>query len=308
MKPFIVIVLLILIAVSLYFAFSDDKKVEKRLSELAQNENANEPLKKKSGKKAKAVKANKGNPLIPKTVIRNIESSGINLRAEEFVLIWISIAIIPSLLWNIITENTFQSSVIAFVGAILPTLYLNVMTAQRKKKFANQLADALLLLGNSLRSGFSFEQALITVAENMPEPLSGEFNRVNREIKVGISIDQSLTSLADRMDNKDIELLTSAIVIQRQVGGNLAEIVDTISETIQDRIKLKNHINTLTAQGKLSGLIIGILPVILFVFFSFANPEYMSILYETTYGTILLIVGAIMEIAGFIVIRKIINI
>ncbi len=244
---------------------------------------------------------------IPDSILAAVNGAALNIRVDEFVLIWISVTLLPALIWNIFTDNLLQTIIIAVIGSILPPLYINIVTGKRREKFANQLGDALMLMSNSLRSGFSFEQSLYTVGENMADPIASEFMTVQRELNVGISLEQSLDSLGERMQNADIRLLTSAVLIQRKVGGNLAEIMDTISKTIQDRIKLKNHIATITAQGKASGILIGTLPIALFVVISMINPEYMSIMYETLFGRILCATGIVMEILGFIVIKKMID-
>ena len=244
---------------------------------------------------------------IPKSVANAVRDSGVLLRVEEFVMIWIALATLPALLYFIISLKILQTILIVVIGTALPPLFLRIKKNKRLKKFGTQLGDALMLISNGLRAGFSFEQVLETAAKDMADPISSEFLRVSRELKMGVTLEESLTTLTERMQNADMRLLTSAVLIQRQVGGNLAEILDTISITIQDRIKIKNHVSALTAQGKISGLIVGLVPVFLYITISIANPEYMSVFGETTYGHILLAVAIGMEAVGFLIIRKMSN-
>lgn len=244
---------------------------------------------------------------IPKSVANAVRDSGLLLRVEEYVMIWISLATLPALLYFIISRKIMQTVLIVGIGTALPPIFLIIKKNSRLKKFSTQLGDALMLIANGLRAGFSFEQVLESAAKDMADPISSEFLRVSRELKMGLSLEDSLTALTERMENADMRLLTSAVLIQRQVGGNLAEILDTISGTIQDRIKIKNHVSSLTAQGKISGLIVGLVPVFLYIAISAANPEYMEVFSETTYGHVLLIVAVTMETAGFLIIRKMSN-
>ena len=241
---------------------------------------------------------------IPKSVAAAVRDSGLLLRVEEYVMIWISLATLPALLYFILSQKIVPTVCIVAIGAALPPVFLKIKKNSRLKKFGTQLGDALMLIANGLRAGFSFEQVLETAAKDMADPISSEFLRVSRELKMGMTMEESLTTLTERMQNADMRLLTSAVLIQRQVGGNLAEILDTISVTIQDRIKIKNHVSSLTAQGKISGLIVGLVPVFLYIAISAANPEYMEVFHETTYGHILLAAAVAMEAAGFLIIRK----
>lgn len=298
----ILTIILIYVVVS---SMSSGKEVKNRINSLASDERyAYSQALKRRAKEKKGINL----VYVPNVIRNNVANSGINIRVEEFILVWVSLAVVPALIWNIFSGNLLQSIIIAVICAVIPPLYVSSATNNRKKKFGVQLGDALLLLSNSLRSGFSFEQALGTVAENMPDPVATEFKTVEKELNVGVSLEQSLNSLGERMSNKDVELLTSAVLIQRQVGGNLAEIVDTISETITERIKLKNRVNALTAQGKISGIMIGSLPVALFVIISMINPDYMEIMYTTTFGKIATAIGLVMEVLGFIVIKKMVQI
>ena len=146
-----------------------------------------------------------------------------------------------------------------------------------------------------------------SVCRDMPEPISQEFNRAVREMKMGTSLEDALTAVSERMSNLDMQLLTSAVMVQRKVGGNLAEILDNISDTIRARIKLRRNIRTLTAQGRFSGYIVGLLPVASFVLISIYNPSYLTIYFTTMLGAIILVIAAVLEVTAFLIIRKMVN-
>lgn len=244
---------------------------------------------------------------IPESVRADIAASGIPLRTEEFVMIWISIVFFPVLIFSVLGQGIFITICLAIIMSLVPPIFVKIKRKKRLDLFGVQLGDALPLISNGLRAGFSFEQALVSVAKDMPDPIAQELTRATRELAMGVSLEKVLNSLGERMENADMQLLTSAVLIQRKVGGNLADILETISETIQGRIRLKNHINTLTAQGRYSGYLIGAVPVFLLFILSAVSPDYMSVLWTTTYGIALLCLAVVMEIAAFIIIKKMIT-
>jgi tight adherence protein B len=146
------------------------------------------------------------------------------------------------------------------------------------------------------------------VANDMPAPIGMEFGRVCNEIRYGATLDEALNNMVDRVKSPDLMLVVSAVLIQRTTGGNLSEILSTISNTIRERIKIKGEISSITAQGRMSGLIIGALPVGVAAILMVVNPEYMSTFFTTTAGNIMLIISVVMEILGFFAIRKVVTI
>ena len=151
-------------------------------------------------------------------------------------------------------------------------------------------------------------QSLEYVANEMSPPVSSEIQLVLREVNLNVSLEIALDHMCRRVQNKDFELVVTAVLIHRQIGGNLSQILDTISATVYDRIKMRREINALTAQGKLSGIILAILPVALGAFISVINPDYLTPLFENELGYIAIAFAVIMEIIGFIIIRRIIDI
>ena len=165
-----------------------------------------------------------------------------------------------------------------------------------------------MTVGNCLRSGFSIGQSIERVSTDMPDPIGMEFRMAVMEMNYGESLENALTAVAVRMENKDLELVTTAIRIQQRAGGNLSEIIDNVSETIKDRIRIRKKLRTLTAQGRVSGMVLGGLPIVSLAAITIMNPEYTSAFYTTSFGVKALLLAAAMEAAGFLVINKIVNI
>jgi tight adherence protein B len=234
--------------------------------------------------------------------------AGVALRAEEFITIWVVTgAVIPSV--AMFLGATMSLSIgMAIVGAAAPIAFVTFKRNRRLAVLGKQLSDALNIICNALRAGLSFQTALKSVADEMPEPISREFMRVYRETQLGMPLETSLNRLVQRTGNQDLELVCSAVVIQRQIGGNLAEILENISDTINQRIQLRGEIKTMTSAGTLSGYIIGALPIFIIVLLMFINPGYVDMFFTTDTGRIMLIVSVVLEAIGFAIVRKIVNI
>jgi tight adherence protein B len=204
----------------------------------------------------------------------------------------------------------------ALVGAILlsfvPNIYVGTRAKGRIKSFNNQLGDTITMMANALRGGFSFLQTLDMVAREAPAPMSAEFRRVVQEVGLGRSTEEALQGLLRRMPSEDLDLLITAVNIQMEVGGNLAQILDTIGHTIRERVRIKGEIQTLTAQGRISGWVITGLPIGLAVFISVVNPTYMAPIF--TFGMppekwcCLPVASLVMIVIGYFAIQKIMDI
>ncbi|RGY97918.1 type II secretion system F family protein [Clostridium sp. AM58-1XD] len=237
-----------------------------------------------------------------------LESSGIKMSGQEYLLLWGGLITFPSMMVYFLTGRIGMVLPLLAVCVVLPPVIVKMLRKKRLEKFSGQLGDALMTVSNCLRSGFSFRQAIDRVSTDMPNPIAEEFKTALQEVSYGASMESALGGIARRMENSDMEMINSAIIVQQQVGGNLSEVIDNISDTIKDRIRIRQSLKTLTAQGRMSGLILGLLPVFALVFLTFINPEYMSTFYTTDFGKMLLIVSFLMECTGFLVIRKIVNI
>lgn len=237
-----------------------------------------------------------------------LEGSGIQMSGQEYLILWSSLIMIPPLLAYFLTGRMKVVLLVLAVCTALPPAVVKTLRKKRLEKFSGQLGDALMTVSNCLRSGFSFRQAIERVSTDMPDPIAEEFKAALLEVSYGASMESALDGIARRMENSDMEMINSAIKVQQQVGGNLSEVIDNISDTIKDRIRIRQSLKTLTAQGRMSGLILGLLPVVALIFMTMLNPEYMNTFYTTQFGRLLLTISFVMELTGFFVIRKIVNI
>jgi tight adherence protein B len=206
----------------------------------------------------------------------------------------------------------------AVVGFLAPALVVRIHQSRRRNKFVSQLADALMLLTNSLRSGYGFLKGLELIAKEMSDPISKELNRMLREVNLGATVEQALQSLGRRINSQDLDIVISAYLIQKDVGGNLTEIMEKVAETIRERLRIQGDIRVLTAQGRLSGLIVGLLPVALFLFFWLRMPDYFNPMFDppslplaglnVPYGVLTLAGAVLMQLFGAYIIYRIINI
>lgn len=245
---------------------------------------------------------------VPERLKKNLIMAGVHLRPEEFVVMWGIVIVFPALIASILNKGIIIIVMLVIAGIILPPAVIYTMRKNRMEKFDSQLGDALTVISNSLRAGFSFEQAIASMSEDLPDPIGAEFRKVVQELELGAKLEESMDKVAKRMQSKDMELMNTAVAIQRQVGGNLADILENIGKTIRDRIIIKKNIKALTAQGEISGKIIALLPIVLLVMISMVNPEYMEPMFNTTYGYVLLSVSVVLEILGYVMIKKLINI
>jgi tight adherence protein B len=196
-----------------------------------------------------------------------------------------------------------------FVGFFAPRIYVSRITSTRLIRFENQLPDTLGLWVNALRSGYSVLQSMEAIARDAPEPTATEFKRVVQEVQLGIDMEDALAHLLARVESEDLDLVITAVNIQREVGGNLAEILDVISHTVRERIKLKGEIRVLTAQGRITGYLISGLPIILALFLYTINPTYMGNLFENRMcGWPMLGIGLALIGIGFAIVQKIVDI
>jgi len=197
----------------------------------------------------------------------------------------------------------------SIIGFFVPRIWVAMKTGKRLRLFEDQLADNLQMWVNGLRSGYSVMQAIEAISREAAEPTTTEFRRVVQEVQLGIPLDQALDHMLERMPSEDLDLVITAVNIQREVGGNLAEILEVISHTVRERIKLKGEIRVLTAQGRVTGYIIAGLPVALLGFLMVVNPDYAGQLFRNRMcGWPMLGCGAGMIAMGAAAIQKIVDI
>jgi tight adherence protein B len=252
---------------------------------------------------------------------RELARADLRLKPSEYLFIWLgSIVGVPVLMFIFSFFFPALGSPIALligalIGFLLPRFWLNRRKNGRLNAFNKQLPDTITLIANALRAGSSFLQAIELVVRESRPPISTEFSRVIREVNLGLPFEQALENMVRRVRSDDLELMATAISIQHQVGGNLAEILDSIAYTIRERIRIKGEIRTLTAQQRLSGYVVGFLPIGLAGFLFVAAPGFMDPMFANPpaiaglpAGVIILFFGGFMMFIGFMLIRKIVDI
>lgn len=237
-----------------------------------------------------------------------LKRAKISLTGVEYVTANLIAMITVGILIYMVTINRNFSIAVAFFVPVVIWAVVLYYFQKHKNAFTEQLGDCLITIADALRAGYSFQQAMEVVAKEMKSPISQEFIRTSNDVKMGMSLEDALEQMNSRVDSADFTLVVTAVLVQREVGGNLAQILDTISDTIMERIRMKREINSLTAQGRLSSIILLILPFALGIATFIVNPDQTSVFFEETIGKILLIVSIIMDIIGFIIIQRIVNI
>lgn len=233
--------------------------------------------------------------------------AGLPLKPEEMISFTLLSGIVLALLGTI-AANIVAGAVLGILGLTGPVIWVSYLLNNRIKRLELQLLDAVVLMANSLRGGHSFMQALELVSRESPPPLSEELNRVVRETKVGISTEDALNNLRNRVKSPDLDMVITGVLLQRQIGGNLAQILDAVADTIDKRIRMRGKIKTLTAQGRLSAWVVSLLPFGLGIVVFGRYPEFGRIMLEEPLGLAMLGIGAVSLTIGIMLIRKVVNI
>jgi tight adherence protein B len=237
-----------------------------------------------------------------------LEQAGLPMRAGEFVASTVVCAIAGGLLGAVLVGNILFVLVIAVLASLIPYWWLVRARNQRQKKMAEQLADVLSILASSLRAGHGFLQSLDQVANEISEPSASEFHRVVSEIRLGRPIDEAMIAMADRIGSEDMRWAVMAVNVQREVGGNLAEVLDIVAKTVRERAYIHRQVRVLSAEGRISIGILAALPFGLFLYLALVNPEYVTPLFTHPMGQIMLLTGATLMGIGILVMKKIVRI
>ncbi len=287
-----------------FFSAVEDKiRLDALLQEIGLNKGG---LRQKRSVEGKKIFRRLGKKIaLSRRLVNCFQQAGVPLRIEEIVFTALFAAAVITFL--IISNHVVQAVVVGIVAIFFPALWLASMRRKRLQKFNSQLGEALVLMANSLRAGFSFLQAMDLISKESPVPLRDEFSMVLREIQLGVPTEKALAGMAERIASADLEMMVTAVLIQRQVGGNLAEVLEKIAGTIKERVRIKGEIKTLTAQGRISGIIIGLLPMVLAAVLIFVNPEYIKVLISDPIGPVLIFFGLLSQLLGALMIKKIVS-
>jgi len=196
----------------------------------------------------------------------------------------------------------------ALVGAAIPYVLLRMKRARRLKAFNTSLPDAIDLMARSLRAGHSMNSSIELIAEQSPEPLSSEFVQVYKQQRLGLHFRDALLQMGGRIPSRDLQFLITAILVQKETGGDLTEILDRAAHVIRDRVRIEGEVRTHTAQGRLTGWILGLLPVIMLALLNIVSPGYSSVLFHDPTGQKLLYAGGVLIVLGGLIIRKIVDV
>ena len=238
-------------------------------------------------------------------VADNLARADLKLRVSEYALAVVGLMLGTFAVVFLLNHSLIVAVAFAAVAYFVPGFYVKYRQRKRFRALNNQLGDTILLLSNALKAGYSFAQAVDTVAKNASPPIADEFTRAVREMNLGGTIEESLGGMVKRIESDDLDLMVTAVAIHRTVGGNLAEILDNIAFTIRERVRIKGQIATLTASAKSSGQLITGLPIILAVFMYFATPTYFQPMTKSPIGWAILGAAGFMIFLGNLVMGKV---
>jgi len=237
-----------------------------------------------------------------------LERANLPLRAGEALFFYVAFVVVMTLIFLLLMQNLIGALVVGVIAALLPVAVVSYMASRRRKAFMAQLPDTLQLLSGTLRAGYSLMQGVEAVAQEVAEPMGLELRRVVTEARLGRPLEESLENTAERMNSPDFAWAVMAIRIQREVGGNLAELLLTVAETMTARERLRRDVAALTAEGRMSAIVLGALPVLLGLAMFVINPEYIGVLFKDGLGIAMLIMSIVSMLIGFFWMKKIITI
>jgi tight adherence protein B len=252
----------------------------------------------------------KGN--IGERLVVELERADLNVTPGEFIAARIILLVLGLVVPFFALQGRFEGIIISVICAVIgyniPKLYLNHRRKSRVAKLNAQLPEGLTIISNSLKAGFGLLQALQSASEHLAHPISTELSRTIHEMNIGSSAEEALVALSERSGSYDLDIVVTAILVQRTVGGNLGEILDTVAETMRERIRIRGEIQTLTAQQKLTGMVIGGLPIAVAILFQVMSPGYIAPLFTTLTGKFMLGVAVVLEVVGVMIIQRVLNI
>jgi tight adherence protein B len=240
-----------------------------------------------------------------------IEQSGLKLRVGEYLTARIALALLSFVIIAMLGKSsvtTILGIVVAVFAYMVPAIYLSVLRRRRMSQFAKQLPEAVVMLGNALRAGFAFQHGVALVAEQMEAPTSEEFNRMMIDMNIGASVEDALHGLLERMDCEEVNLVVTAVLVQRTSGGNLAEILDNVGEQMRERERLYGEVRTMTSQQRFTGSVMSFWPLILLGLMALLNWDQTRLLFTTSGGLIMLCVGIGLQFLGFFTIQRILDV
>lgn len=240
-------------------------------------------------------------------IAASIEHADWPLRVSEFMLISIGAGVLGFLVGGVLLGSLALGAVVGLVGLSGPWVYLQAAVSRRRAAFAEQLPTVLQVLAGALRAGHAFSTALEGTVGEVDEPARSELRRASVEARLGRPLDRALGGVAQRMDSTDLQWVIGALEVQREVGGNLAEILGNVAETLRDRASIGRHVKALTAEGRLSAVFISAMPFVMFLYLWITNPDYVGVLFTEPLGRVMLGTGMVLLVVGVIVLRRLVR-
>ena len=237
-----------------------------------------------------------------------MQQGAVSMTTGSFLMLTLGLSVGLGLVVLLLTRIWFAAIIAAAIGAWLPYLWLKRRRTKRMHAFEEGLPEAIDLLGRAIRAGHPLSSGLKMVADETQEPIAGEFQRTFEEHRFGVPFDEAIQDLADRVDIVDVRILVTAILIQREVGGNLAEVLDNLASVIRARFTIRRQLRVYTAQGRMSGYVLAALPIVVGAIIYLLNPDYGTLMFTRPLGRVFLGTAAVMQVIGYLWIRKIINI
>lgn len=239
---------------------------------------------------------------------QRMQQADLPFRGADFLVLLGLVGILGFIIVGLLMQSMFMGLVGAFAAIVGSLIWLQMVISNRRTAFGNQLGDALVMMSNALRAGFSFNQSIALIGREMSSPISDEFTKTVMEMQLGASAETALDNMSHRVKSKDFDLVVTAVLIQRQVGGNLSQILDTVAATIMERVRMKREVRALTAQGRMSGYVLVGLPFAFAGIMSITSPDFIMPMFTTNLGHILLGCVVVLDFIGLMVVRKLVNI
>lgn len=239
---------------------------------------------------------------------RQLDQAGLKIRASLFAMLTAGGALLLALLTSLRTGYLLFGVLAAAAAPFGARLYLKIKAAQRLDKFTEQFPDALTMIARSLKAGHSFTSAVSLVGQEFPAPLGELFKTSFDQQLLGLRITDALASMNDRIDSLDLRFFTTVVSINAETGGNLSEVLEKLSNTIRERLRIRRQVRVFTAQGRMSGYVLGALPIVAFVAFNILDPQYEQALIKEPMGPYILGAGAALQLTGLLIIRNIIRV
>ncbi len=239
---------------------------------------------------------------------RTLDAMYLTMTVQQILYLSFLSTLVVFIIFAVMTLNVVLAIFVGIAAFATPTIIVRFLKWRRDKKFGVQLEDALVAMGNSLRAGHSLPAAFELIARETENPMGQEMRLMVQEMRLGVTMEDALQHLLDRMPGEDLDILITSILISREVGGNLAEVFDNIADTIRDRHRIQGKISSLTAQGKMQGVIIGLLPVLIFLALNAWSPELMRPMFTHWLGWLMMAGVVVMEAIGVFMIWRIVSI